>query len=285
MSNGCAILILLNQKLETRPILMRSNNTINPIHALHELEQIKPSEIWRLYIDGYRQLETDGIQKGSMLFDEGEPGYMNAMLNAHDYMIKTLHLPLTPQLIIDFHQLALKNVKNTANKKLGTFRNNCPGAFHLAMNDTPDTKNAGNVSIQGLYEFLIATDNKIQYEIILSNVDKGGNKFDDTILEQAKTLLNKSGMNAAIKFLRENILTRNINFYVPRMSHVDIQEKVLAFIADYKLKIIKSTTPDEKLEPIIFLIQQLVRLHPFEDGNCRTFAMLLLNRELALKQT
>ena len=35
-----------------------------------------------------------------------------------------------------------------------------------------------------------------------------------------------------------------------------------------------------RLENIVTMIQKLERLHPFSDGNCRTFCMLLLNREL-----
>jgi prophage maintenance system killer protein len=39
-------------------------------------------------------------------------------------------------------------------------------------------------------------------------------------------------------------------------------------------------TPDEKLHHIVRLCQQLERLHPFGDGNCRTFGILLINNLL-----
>ena len=52
---------------------------------------------------------------------------------------------------------------------------------------------------------------------------------------------------------------------------------VNALIATYHSEIIKTHTHEGRLRTITNLVQSLEQLHPFMDGNCRTFCMLLLN--------
>lgn len=251
-----------------------------------EFEQIKPSEIWRFYIDGYRQLTPEGIEKGISLFDVAEPGYMRAMLDAHEYMMQTFELPLTPQLIVDFHKKALGRVENTANRNLKKFRDKKNADFGLLLNEGEhDLRKKGNVSHRGLNEFLTSMQNQpnpLACYIIFSDISTGGSTFDDQILQKALAIQDQQGIASAVNFLEKNIIAGHANFFVTEMTHEEIQYKVTELINHYQYKIQQALNDDEKLEAIIILIQSIERLHPFLDGNCRTFCMLLLNRELIL---
>jgi Fic/DOC family len=58
------------------------------------------------------------------------------------------------------------------------------------------------------------------------------------------------------------------------------KQRVEKTLADYEVKIKKAQTELEKLSAIVSCCQTLVQMHPFSDGNGRTFDMLLLNRLL-----
>ena len=79
-------------------------------------------------------------------------------------------------------------------------------------------------------------------------------------------------------------LMANVNNYMfmpPRYTHEENEEKVADYIKKYQDGIKQAENNSErKLDVIINFIQSLEQLHPFGDGNCRTFVMLLLNREL-----
>lgn len=58
------------------------------------------------------------------------------------------------------------------------------------------------------------------------------------------------------------------------------QDYMELIIEDYNKNIESSTTKDAKIETISTLVRDLERVHPYVDFNCRTFAVLVLNREL-----
>jgi hypothetical protein len=251
------------------------------------MNNFKNEEIWRFYIDGNRQNTPEGLALGSQVFDQKEPGYMKAMLNAHELMVATLHDPLTPRLFIDFFKTALNNVTNTENDKLETFRDDRVGAFGVVNNldhlDNPIPR--GNTSLEGIKEFLkdiTENGNPLNIQFHSSFSDETGR--DTHLLNNTLEIYKESGLDAAAKFLYDKIYnempTGGAKFYVPHMEHKQVQIKVQEYIDRYNEQVKNAPTEDAKLDAIITLVQNLVRLHPFTDGNCRTFAMLLLNREL-----
>ncbi len=59
-----------------------------------------------------------------------------------------------------------------------------------------------------------------------------------------------------------------------------VAKKFKRILSHYQLNIFQAVTAKDYLLAIATLISRLEKLHPFIDGNTRTFSMLLLNREL-----
>lgn len=70
------------------------------------------------------------------------------------------------------------------------------------------------------------------------------------------------------------VLRRNSN------SIEDVSNTVIRFLENYRKEISSTQSDDEKLIAIVKVIQNLHQLHPFADGNGRTFCFFLLNRLL-----
>jgi hypothetical protein len=63
-------------------------------------------------------------------------------------------------------------------------------------------------------------------------------------------------------------------------THETLTDRMNRFIVDFYSKMQTLHDPLEKLDNIIFFIRRCEQLHPFSDGNCRVFCMLLLNHLL-----
>jgi len=247
----------------------------------YQFAKIRKDEIWRFYIDGYRQATEAGKRLNNLLFDQKEPGYMQAMLKAHQFMNKTLNEPLTPQLLINLHILSLDSVQNTDNEHLGCFRHKkfeIPADFGLVTDiDLTGSKDElADVSLEGIKEFL----NELVKEGNIHGFEITGQDINVDFLAQAMKLYTELGVDSASGYLFNQIQNGAARFYVPRMKHSILWDKVSTYIELYEIEIKQAVTEDMRLEAIIRLVCSLNRLHAFADGNGRVIAMLLLNREL-----
>lgn len=66
----------------------------------------------------------------------------------------------------------------------------------------------------------------------------------------------------------------------PALKPEHMEKLVTHFLAEFQKHIGESHNDSDKLHCIVELCQTLERLHPFADGNCRTFCILLLNNLL-----
>ncbi|BCA93878.1 hypothetical protein TUM19329_02390 [Legionella antarctica] len=243
-----------------------------------EYAKIHEDAIWRFYIDFYRQITPKGKREGDKLFDVDEPGYIKAMLKAHQYMNKIIHESLTAEHILNLYHWAMEGVKKTNLMdfdEFGKFRNNDVSGFWLMLN-SKGNELSGNVSPEGLREFLkeiIQNNNPNNYKIYKADLD---------ILSIAvlKCKEGDNGLDNAVDYLHKEILAGKTRFVSPSMSHSEIKKKVKQYIDEYHLELSRALSEEKKLECVIKLCQNLERLHPFIDGNCRTLVMLTLNCEL-----
>ncbi|KGP62438.1 hypothetical protein EP47_01570 [Legionella norrlandica] len=296
---------------------------------------IKEEEKWRLYIDRDRQYQ------GKNAF-ENEPGYMKAMLEAHDYMLTTLEQRLTPQYIKTLRAKAINkvgalvsNVTEFRDKDSTAFfgitknTSSIGGIKEFILNQYIEPKHTYNLEeclknnyiIRGLYpgkgtvsprgdvfnswaqdryrgykitpkdiETLPEEERKI-YEDASQNIIGLENIYEfaskQTIMDYIKTkiFLNKIIKNNLFDDLCKSIYAFpmgviGFSFVADTLSLEEIESRVQAIINEYYKEISAAATSDEKLIAIVKLVQGLEQLHPFEDANCRTFCMLLLNREL-----
>jgi prophage maintenance system killer protein len=92
-----------------------------------------------------------------------------------------------------------------------------------------------------------------------------------------------SGKDTIQKYLRmpnkQILLLHHVNDGKINGSNVTniMASRMKQYIANYNLSIIEEKTPYENLKLIVSFIQNCERLHPFFDGNTRTFSMLLMN--------
>lgn len=249
--------------------------------ANYEYAKLFADEIWRFYIDYYRQLTKEGKQKGSLLFDVEEPGYMAAMLKAHQLLNNNLHKTLTPHLILQLYRTALEGVSKTNLEefdRFDRFRSNDVSGFWLKLNTTGGDE--ANVSREGLREFLqevIANGNENKFEILSnSSVDV----LKEALAQYEKKEDKKQALEEVLDFLEDKIKNTKCKFVSPSMTHKVIEEKIKSYLLQYEEKRKHVSGDQKKLDVIIELVQKIERLHPFIDGNCRTLVMLVLNKEL-----
>lgn len=223
-----------------------------------------PEEIkWKMVIDA----KCHNTEKGKMIFDEGyenentgisassEPGYLNAMFRAWDFMIGTIgKVKLDAELYEKIHDLAIDNVKshNKYMKKSFLHEGNNFG-LNSGKNSTPN----------GMKEFALKQSNRLWFDGIESKYIKecyisnfkfnagdlnGKNKdcakeFFDKYYEKSKELTEKGYLEGS--------------FLPPNSSLID-----------------------KRLELIIRTCQDLDQMHLFTDGNIRTIAFLVMNKML-----
>jgi hypothetical protein len=75
-------------------------------------------------------------------------------------------------------------------------------------------------------------------------------------------------------------ITMELKSTQPDKSNETLESEMHTLIANYQTAISKALSAEDKLLAIISFIQTCEQLHPFIDGNCRVFCMLLLNHLL-----
>lgn len=100
-----------------------------------------------------------------------------------------------------------------------------------------------------------------------------------TVLEKLKELKKEGGL---LEIATQILAKINDCFFTPPLYTSEENTLIVReFIQKYLDAIkIASNDNERKLDIIIEFIQSLEQLHPFIDGNCRVFVMLLLNSEL-----
>lgn len=279
-----------------------------------------PAEDFKKYlhlflIDIIKLSSADNIQT----FEEREAGYTHAMLNAYNYAFNDpLTDGLSPEIICGIHAQALAHQPNGHPGHLKNSPNFF--TVGLAELRTPDGRIAQainpNGSQQGFEEFLkfwfVDKQNPFHYihfkptkpsgqELFLYPFDSKRKKGLSVIFQQRQLLgvtsktedysSNATGFNKLFASLLTNTEYKcfiNIldNKLLPTSgNHLSIQKLMKKELKDlcnsYNEAVSKAGTNDEQILRIIVQhIKSFNQLHPFSDGNCRTF-YILLNRLLA----
>lgn len=228
-------------------------------------QKLPAEEQWRFFIDGYRQSEGEGA------FDVREPGYMAAMKAAFQVMLDSIEQPLTANLLIELHKHALTGVDDTDNEHLETFRNGDPGDFGLVTNTDMSNPKLGNVSLDGIVEFV---NSNAFNETVTTRSGQVVPKFE--IIVNHKDVSRTHTPEQIHDLIRDN----GARFYCKHESSDSLERTVNLVLSTYNDEIYRATTSEDKLNAIITMVSELERRHLFTDGNARTLVMLVLNREL-----
>ena len=192
----------------------------------------------------YFRLFIDGYKqvKGASSFEEKEPGYLQGMYSAFlKYILPNIHESVTIDTLKSIHKEATSNIIKPNNGRSDS-QDFKPGVFRRFNEQVNFTLTlGGNTSKEGLIEI---REQSLIYDFIVVN-------------NKEKIKLQGTKDTTRIPDLVTNVLT------------------------DYENTIKNCDSKKEKLTAIAEMISKLERIHPFNDGNCRSICMLLLQKELA----
>lgn len=238
-----------------------------------------PTELWRLVIDGYQHslgpyaFDNPRGKPGEAGYHAGEAGYLKAMLEGLRYVKKYPQDRVSLPLIATLHKIATMGVEDgeitrnhadfkkedrllIAMQERGKMGHNATSSFKL---NRPQAEQPGtdNVSLQGFIELVAWLKENSEYQKYFQLVAENG------------TILDPSSPDI-LEFYQTNHIVWNCG---------RIQGNILAEIISNKLtefnRKIDEADKNEKLTLIVKLIHELEIIHPFQDGNCRTFFLLL----------
>ena len=236
---------------------IRSKQNLKDFHGILE------TELYKLFIDGNRWPKHEQIStiNEQMTFDVKEPGYTKAMMNGFQFLFRNLDRPIDSQWVLELHDIATSGVASGGPK--GYLESGYRSYLKKDHMETFGLELGSTLTEQGKNE-LIGKMRNNRYNFIFK--DESWNVFNLFVMNPRNTI--------------ERIAPKEqprIKLYPPRTPGI------LEAAVDHLLFLYhdaKKNTLDEKLTAIIQLVQDLEQIHPFYDGNIRTFAILLIQRLL-----
>lgn len=243
---------------------------------LEYLKKFDISQFWRLFVDGRFQKKYNGW----VGYEAGERGSVQALINGFEYMVDNFDISngLKATYLRELHKICMLGVE-TSNKKSSpgdirylnsgmpffaksTTYEHLVEVFAMRMGDGTAIFNsqkwgkpADQLDVNEIYQ-VMKKDKKINYRNWYPNLD----------ITQIEALEGK-------KTLKE--------FYDAKHTvQMLIIDKMEDIIARYNRDIKKAKTDDEKLKVISLVPRELELLHPFPDGNSRTFSCITLTHLL-----
>jgi hypothetical protein len=221
-------------------------------------------ELWRLCID--QKYQNGDAKDNSFYFDERraielrekegvryifleEPGYLYGMEKAFLLLEKTLHLPLSVELITALHDMSVSTLimKNKLSTQKG-IRTTNQATVGLSANV--------NYTYEGIAELI----NLYKEYACIANFDT------HDICENPDEICQIGGKSRFTRIDAAN--AKNFTFLLKK------------FIQQYNNEIKKDLTSYEKIHAIAEFIHKCNILHPYHDANIRTFVFLIANRLL-----
>ncbi len=225
-------------------------------------KKIPQQELFKFAVDGAKH-------ESWREFEEEEPGRIKAVLDGFAYIITTLlNTPpknnLTLDFILELHKIATTEVQLPHSIRPGTIRA-CGVGYGLFL-DHQDPDRLGNLSDSGIEElYPLYQANPLRFDF--------GKKNEQLSLQQFKHFFH---IKPVVFYGYGDEKLFHIS---PKWFEGDLIQKIEETLLNYNEKI---DCTEDKLRLIIKTIQQLEQIHPFADGNYRTFCILLLNYLLLL---
>jgi prophage maintenance system killer protein len=228
------------------------------------------------FVDGRFHKKYDGW----IGYENGEKGSVEAMLNGFSYMMDNFDLTMgiRPGYLLELHKVCMTGVQ-TRNPK------SSPGDLRFLNAGMPFF--AKTTTLENLQEILemrrgdntALFNNKAYaktaeqlnadelYHALLQGIILNYRNWYPNLDEATRTALAKKD---------------DIEKFYQAKHKVQIQfaRRVNNIVAEFNLKMVEISDQESRLWAIAQLIRELELLHPFSDGNCRTFACVLLTQLL-----
>ncbi len=233
--------------------------------------------LWRLFIDADRQEMV-----GPMGFDINEPGYLESLVSALDYMLETLDEPLSFSLLAKLHKKCVEKAYTKSTYQDEAQQQHCfPIPFSTGVRRTcsGDFGLTDNVTLNGLYEIyqLIATGQLPNVRIEIGSPESESSEEPLRLTGEGASWLTQ--LQQVLEASRRNECNLHISSNV-----LNIPGRVSNIIQRYQRDILGQHELRNKLLVIAKCVRDLEVTHPFYDGNCRLLATIVLNK-LLLKIT
>jgi len=246
---------------------------MSKLQALMDFDQ---KQLFRFFVDGRFHKKYRGWRG----YEENEPGSVKGMLNAYCCMLDNFDLSagLKAGYIRNLHKACMFNVI-TKNQKTapGEMRYLEAGFLFYAANTTLD-------SLKEIFEQRQHDGTPLFHT---RDHEKSADELDATeayrIIQERKSLRYRPWyprLNARQKDALE--LKDSLEAFYATKHFIQLQyaRKIDALVAQFNAAIINAVTEQDKLLLISRLVRDLELLHPFPDGNGRTFIAALMNHLL-----
>lgn len=244
--------------------------------AMHYLKNFDKSQFWRFFVDGRFQKKYNGW----VGYEAGERGSVQALLNGFSFMLDNFDISsgLRATYLRELHKVCMLSVETTNLKSSpGDIRylNSGMPFFaksttyeHLAevfemrkgdqtaiFNSAKWGKSADELDVDEIYQ-VILKEGKINYRNWYPNLD----------VKQQEAIEGKHSLH---------------EFYEAKHAVQMMMVSRMEDIVDrYNKSIKEARTDEEKLRAIALVPRELELLHPFPDGNSRTFSCVTLTHLL-----
>ena len=249
---------------------------VSTMSGIHYLKKFDKSQFWRFFVDGRFQKKYDGW----VGYEAGERGSVQALLNGFSFMMDNYDISggLKATYLRELHKVCMFSVE-TSNLKSspGDIRYLNSGMPFFAKSTTYEHlveifamragdgtavfnsqkwgKTANELNIDEVYHAMLK-DGKINYRNWYPNIDK----------KQQDALEGKLSLH---------------EFYAAKHSiQMLMVAKMEEIVQQYNTSIIEAKTDEQKLRAIALVPRELELLHPFPDGNSRTFSCVTLTHLL-----
>ena len=245
--------------------------------GIRYLKEFDKTQLWRFFVDGRFQKKYNGW----VGYEAGERGSTKALINAFKFMIENFDISkgLKTTYLRELHKRAMLAVE-TINLK------SSPGDIRYLNSGIPFFKKT--TTYEHLKEVFLMNKNTPH---LMFNApfkfEKPANELDiDEVwqhLQKEGKLNYKNWYPILSDYEKETLEGRHSlkEFYETKHKiQLQVIEKFDEIINRYNQDIKTAKTDDEKLAVITLVSRELELLHPFPDGNARTFSCILLNQLL-----
>jgi len=246
------------------------------VASIEYLRNFDQAQLFRFFVDGRLQKRY----KGWLGYEGREPGSVQAMLNGFACMVDNLQLQhlLSCTYLRNLHRICMLHVK-TANP------NTSPGDVrHLECGLPFFVK---TTSLANIEEVMAMRKNDGTVVFHDKELNRKAEELDAKkvfgLLHKKKKLVYRPwypNLDAATRDALDGKTSLTEFYEAKHYVQLLIVRKMEEIVGRYNEAIRKCEQKDEKLEVIGLLIRELELLHPFSDGNCRTFANVLLTHLL-----
>jgi UDP-N-acetylmuramyl pentapeptide synthase len=240
---------------------------------LSHLKRFDSRQYWRFIVDGRLHRKYSGW----VGYDSGEPGSIKAILNGIQYAVDCLpKCPsnITVRHLAELHKICLTDVT------LKT-RANLPGEFKFLPNSIPLF--AKSTTLAGIEALIEARHDETRSIFFDAELQQPVRQLDTEYIYKQLQLKKKLSyipwypelspkLSNALKGLGDTEQYYRAKFEVQQA----VLQKTQGIFEKFQTEISVVNTDAHRLRAIARLVKNLEILHPFSDGNCRVFAVVLL---------